>query len=207
MSGRRLLLAAGACWLALAAAGLLMPKWLSFLVTMAAANGLVSLGIVGLMRGGVVPFGQGHDAGGGRLRRGAAVQQGRPHRRAGAHAGRRPGRRLGGGTLRTAAVSLPRHLLRHAHPGAQHGHLRPADEGGMAGRQRRLQPGPAHDGGLQAGRCLVGLRAVPADRDGGAGDGAGRAHLLSIPRVAWSHWPCATTNCGWNTWAARCARP
>ncbi|EHR70553.1 ABC-type branched-chain amino acid transport system, permease component [Burkholderiales bacterium JOSHI_001] len=46
-------------WLALAAAGLVMPKWLSFLVTMAAANGLVSLGIVGLMRGGVVPFGQG----------------------------------------------------------------------------------------------------------------------------------------------------
>lgn len=36
-----------------------MPKWLTFLMTMAAANGLVSLGIVGLMRGGVVPFGQG----------------------------------------------------------------------------------------------------------------------------------------------------
>ena len=36
-----------------------MPKWLTFLITMAAANGLVSLGIVGLMRGGVVPFGQG----------------------------------------------------------------------------------------------------------------------------------------------------
>lgn len=36
-----------------------MPKWLTFLITMAAANGLVSLGIVVLMRGGVVPFGQG----------------------------------------------------------------------------------------------------------------------------------------------------
>jgi ABC-type branched-subunit amino acid transport system permease subunit len=44
---------------ALALAGLWMPRWLSFLLTMAAANGLVSLGIVGLMRGGVVPFGQG----------------------------------------------------------------------------------------------------------------------------------------------------
>ena len=43
----------------LAVAGLFSPKWLTFLVTMAAANGLVSLGIVGLMRGGVVPFGQG----------------------------------------------------------------------------------------------------------------------------------------------------
>ena len=43
----------------LAAAGWFSPKWLTFLVTMAAANGLVSLGIVGLMRGGVVPFGQG----------------------------------------------------------------------------------------------------------------------------------------------------
>jgi ABC-type branched-subunit amino acid transport system permease subunit len=36
-----------------------MPKWLTCLITMAAANGLVSLGIVVLMRGGVVAFGQG----------------------------------------------------------------------------------------------------------------------------------------------------
>ena len=43
----------------LAVAGAFSPKWLTFLVTMAAANGLVSLGIVALMRGGVVPFGQG----------------------------------------------------------------------------------------------------------------------------------------------------
>ena len=48
-----------AAFAALAVAGLYCPKWLTFLVTMAAANGLVSLGIVGLMRGGVVPFGQG----------------------------------------------------------------------------------------------------------------------------------------------------
>ncbi len=40
-------------------AGWVMPKWLTFLVTMAAAQGLVSLGIVLLMRGGVVSFGQG----------------------------------------------------------------------------------------------------------------------------------------------------
>ncbi|MSQ62271.1 MAG: branched-chain amino acid ABC transporter permease [Betaproteobacteria bacterium] len=40
-------------------AGLLLPKWLLFLCTMAAANGVVSLGIVLLMRGGVVSFGQG----------------------------------------------------------------------------------------------------------------------------------------------------
>jgi len=39
--------------------GLLLPKWLQFLCTMAAANGVVSLGIVLLMRGGVVSFGQG----------------------------------------------------------------------------------------------------------------------------------------------------
>ena len=43
----------------LAALGAAAPKWLLFLLTMAAGNGLVSLGIVGLMRGGVVPFGQG----------------------------------------------------------------------------------------------------------------------------------------------------
>jgi branched-chain amino acid transport system permease protein len=52
------LLALG-CLAALAAAGAVAPRWLTFLVTMAAANGLVSLGIVGLMRGGLVPFGQG----------------------------------------------------------------------------------------------------------------------------------------------------
>jgi len=40
-------------------AGLGMPKWLTFLLTVAAANGLVSLGIVVLMRSGVVSFGQG----------------------------------------------------------------------------------------------------------------------------------------------------
>ena len=44
---------------ALCVAGWFMPKWLTFLMPMAAANGLVSLGIVGLMRSGVVPFGQG----------------------------------------------------------------------------------------------------------------------------------------------------
>lgn len=43
----------------LIAAGALMPKWLTFLITMAASHGLVSLGIVVLMRGGVVSFGQG----------------------------------------------------------------------------------------------------------------------------------------------------
>ena len=56
--GRIAVLGAAACLLLLAA-GWFAPKWLTFLVTMAAANGLVSLGIVGLMRGGVVPFGQG----------------------------------------------------------------------------------------------------------------------------------------------------
>jgi ABC-type branched-subunit amino acid transport system permease subunit len=43
----------------LALVGWFSPKWLTFLMTMAAGNGLVSLGIVALMRGGVVPFGQG----------------------------------------------------------------------------------------------------------------------------------------------------
>jgi ABC-type branched-subunit amino acid transport system permease subunit len=56
--GRSLLVAAAA-FIALAALGWAAPKWLTFLVTMAAGNGLVSLGIVCLMRGGVVPFGQG----------------------------------------------------------------------------------------------------------------------------------------------------
>ena len=41
------------------AAGVVMPKWLLFLSTMALSHGLVSLGIVLLMRVGVVSFGQG----------------------------------------------------------------------------------------------------------------------------------------------------
>lgn len=56
--GRTIALGIAAC-AAMAVAGWFAPKWLTFLVTMAAANGLVSLGIVCLMRGGVVPFGQG----------------------------------------------------------------------------------------------------------------------------------------------------
>ena len=55
----RLILIAIVTGVVLLLAGLWMPRWLSFLLIMAAANGLVSLGIVGLMRGGVVPFGQG----------------------------------------------------------------------------------------------------------------------------------------------------
>ena len=58
-SPARLALAGVAAFAALAVAGWFSPRWLTFLVTMAAANGLVSLGIVALMRGGVVPFGQG----------------------------------------------------------------------------------------------------------------------------------------------------
>ena len=55
----RRLLEAAAIAAVLSTLGWFGPKWLTFLVTMAAANGLVSLGIVVLMRGGVVPFGQG----------------------------------------------------------------------------------------------------------------------------------------------------
>jgi ABC-type branched-subunit amino acid transport system permease subunit len=45
--------------LALIAVGAWLPRWLVFLLTMAASHGLVSLGIVLLMRSGVVSFGQG----------------------------------------------------------------------------------------------------------------------------------------------------
>jgi branched-chain amino acid transport system permease protein len=57
-AGRPLLLGI-AFTFAMLAAGLAMPRWLVFLLTMAASHGLVSLGIVLLMRGGVVSFGQG----------------------------------------------------------------------------------------------------------------------------------------------------
>lgn len=44
---------------ALVLLGLLLPKWLAFLCVMAAAHGIVALGLVLLMRAGVVSFGQG----------------------------------------------------------------------------------------------------------------------------------------------------
>jgi branched-chain amino acid transport system permease protein len=54
-----LLLRALVVLLVLASAGYALPSWMQFMLTMAMANGLVSLGIVLLMRGGVVAFGQG----------------------------------------------------------------------------------------------------------------------------------------------------
>ena len=56
---RRFVVGGAAFTVALLAAGFFLPKWLTFLITMATARGLVSLGIVLLMRGGVVSFGQG----------------------------------------------------------------------------------------------------------------------------------------------------
>ena len=57
---RTTVLLAGIAFIAvLVIAGAFMPRWLIFLLTMAASHGLVSLGIVLLMRGGVVSFGQG----------------------------------------------------------------------------------------------------------------------------------------------------
>lgn len=58
-SRRHLVLGSLGITLALLVTGWFMPKWLTFLITMAASHGLVSLGIVVLMRGGVVSFGQG----------------------------------------------------------------------------------------------------------------------------------------------------
>ena len=58
-AGWRHVAAAVGAFVLLTGLGAVAPKWLTFLMTMAAGNGLVSLGIVCLMRGGVVPFGQG----------------------------------------------------------------------------------------------------------------------------------------------------
>lgn len=59
LSLSRTLMVGVLCIALMLAAGAVMPSWLTFLLTMAAANGLVSLGIVLLMRSGVVSFGQG----------------------------------------------------------------------------------------------------------------------------------------------------
>ena len=59
ISAKRVFLVSALAFLLLLGFSLVLPKWLIFLATIALANGLVSLGIVLMMRSGVVPFGQG----------------------------------------------------------------------------------------------------------------------------------------------------
>ena len=59
LRGRTVLWGGLGVLVALIAVGAFLPRWLVFLLTMAASHGLVSLGIVLLMRSGVVSFGQG----------------------------------------------------------------------------------------------------------------------------------------------------
>jgi ABC-type branched-subunit amino acid transport system permease subunit len=56
---RRVMLSCAGAITVLLIAGFIVPKWLMSLGTIALANGLVSLGILIMMRSGVVPFGQG----------------------------------------------------------------------------------------------------------------------------------------------------
>lgn len=58
-SAKRVLPVCALAFAVLLGLGFMLPKWLVFLGTIALANGLVSLGIVLMMRSGVVPFGQG----------------------------------------------------------------------------------------------------------------------------------------------------
>lgn len=58
-SASQVILVAVAALLMLLLAGFVVPKWLVSLGTIALSNGLVSLGILIMMRSGVVPFGQG----------------------------------------------------------------------------------------------------------------------------------------------------
>ncbi len=59
MSAGKVIIAAVIALVALIIAGLYLPAWAMFLVTMAFAKGLVALGIICLMRAGLVSFGQG----------------------------------------------------------------------------------------------------------------------------------------------------
>ncbi|WP_046864401.1 branched-chain amino acid ABC transporter permease [Microvirga massiliensis] len=59
MSRRTLSIAAFGVIATLLVIGAFLPNWLLFLVTMAASHGVVSLGILLIMRGGLVSFGQG----------------------------------------------------------------------------------------------------------------------------------------------------
>ena len=58
MSRNHALLVPGAVLLALVVTGPLLPQWVLFLLTVAAAKGLVALGLMLLLRAGLVSFGQ-----------------------------------------------------------------------------------------------------------------------------------------------------
>lgn len=59
MLGMNHLLAVAGTLAVMAAGAVILPDWAMFLIVMALAKGLVCLGIVGMMRGGLVSFGQG----------------------------------------------------------------------------------------------------------------------------------------------------
>ncbi|MFM8611040.1 MAG: branched-chain amino acid ABC transporter permease [Burkholderiaceae bacterium] len=59
ISAQRVTVVAAVSLVALLGLGLVAPKWVVSLATLACANALVSLGILIMMRSGVVPFGQG----------------------------------------------------------------------------------------------------------------------------------------------------
>jgi ABC-type branched-subunit amino acid transport system permease subunit len=59
LSAKKIIGIAAVSWIVLLIIGFVAPKWLVSLGTIALSNGLVSLGIMVMMRSGVVPFGQG----------------------------------------------------------------------------------------------------------------------------------------------------
>jgi ABC-type branched-subunit amino acid transport system permease subunit len=59
LSAKKVIAIAAISWVALLIIGIAAPKWLVSLGTIALSNGLVSMGIMVMMRSGVVPFGQG----------------------------------------------------------------------------------------------------------------------------------------------------
>jgi branched-chain amino acid transport system permease protein len=154
-----------AAFAALAAGGWLAPKWLTFLLTMAAANGLVSLGIVGLMRGGVVPFGQGMVLAIGGYTAALAFNQ--------LGVTDALGLALGGGVA-AALVAAPFAPLLSRYRGIFFAMLTLA----LSMVLRRLQHGPAHAAGPGPARCHGGLHPVPAGHGPGHGDGVAGAGVL-----------------------------
>jgi ABC-type branched-subunit amino acid transport system permease subunit len=104
--------------------GLVLPKWLLFMCTMAFANGLVSLGIMLLMRGGVVAFGQGLMSAIGGYTASFDVPKTWAHGRTRAHTECWHHCFANNCALRTVVIALPRHLLLYAHIGAVYGGLR-----------------------------------------------------------------------------------
>ena len=145
--------ALGVALVALLAVGPFLPAWAVFMLTVAFAKALVVLGLVIMMRAGLVSFGQGLFYGLGAYAAGLAANFFGLDGCAAARASRRRRRRRDGLRPRLRDGALSRDFLRDAEPCPVDDPLRNSRALGRARLDRRLQPVAAEFLRLQGRRA------------------------------------------------------